>query len=168
MIICLMKFTTQSSPHINLVIICTIEKFNHELSVGSNTLSICNFNIRSYQSNSETFFNFMCNLNAKFDILVLTETRFCGSDGCRVDGYNRCHSGRSRGGVSEYCSDFLSMKKVEHVSSINNDDVEACVVEITSSSRKAIVLAVYRLSIFLNGFARCFLCSIESNFLIIS
>ena len=124
----------------------TVEKFNREAPADDNSLSICNFNIRSYLSNCETFFDFISVLKIKFKVFVLTETRFSGSEGCPIESYNGCHSGRSQGGgggVSVYCSDWLSIKKVEHLS-INNNDVESCVVEIVDNSRKIFVLALYR------------------------
>ena len=73
----------------------TVEKFNQVTSANENSLSMCNFNIRSYQANSETFFDFISALKMKFSIFVLTETRFSGSDGSQIDDYNGYHSGRS-------------------------------------------------------------------------
>ena len=95
--------------------------------------SLCNFNIGSYQANSETFFDVISILKNTIKIFVLTETRFSGSDGCPIEQHNGYHSGRSQGGgdgVSVYCHDWLSVKKVKHLS-INSNDVESCVVELS-------------------------------------
>ena len=78
----------------------TAEKFNREITMDSSSLSLSNLKIRSYHSNSETFFDFISVLEVQFDIFVFTETRFSGSDGCPIEYYKGCHSGRSGGGVS--------------------------------------------------------------------
>ena len=124
----------------------SVDDFNLSFSDIANNLVICNYNIRSFNCNQELFFTFLLSLRVRFNIVALTETRFDGEEGVGIEGFNGYHCGRSGGGgggVSIYCSDELSVRKVEHLSYCN-EVIEVCTVTVLSGGRKIVIGAIYR------------------------
>ena len=124
----------------------SIDKFNDVFCVKSQALSICKFNIRSYNTNSDLFLCSLQSLRLKIKIIILTETRFALNDGRSMNGYVGCHVGRvggGGGGVSVYYDEVLGVTKVEHLSYVN-EDIEVCTVCIQSGDCKLCIIAVYR------------------------
>ena len=116
------------------------------LSLNNNDgLTIFNYNIRSLNSNLDTFISTFSNSNLP-DIFVLTETWMNDFDNINIPGYNAYHTirtwGRS-GGVSIFVrSDFMSKNIVDF--SYSNTSIEICTVEIKSNNHSIIIIGVYR------------------------
>ena len=123
----------------------TSSQFNSLCLQYPNSITILNFNIRSFTKNSNLLF-------ASFDpnfipeILVLTETWFTDNNIQNIPGYNSYHTlriGRSSGGVSIYVKDsFISSKIVELC--ISNLSIELCAVEVVIGGESWCLLGIYR------------------------
>ena len=124
----------------------SIDKFNDKFCGKSQALTICSFNIRSYNTNSDLFLCSLQSLKFNFKVIILTETRFALNDGLGIDGYVGCHVGRvwgGGGGVSVYCGEVMGITKVEHLSYVN-EDIEVCTVCLKSSDCNLCIIVVYR------------------------
>ena len=124
----------------------TISAIHPEISDNAALLAICNYNIRSFNSNHEIFLAFLHSLNINFNVIILTETRFLGEQGADVGGYNGYHCGRALGGgggVSVYCDSELSSRKLNQLCMVD-ENVECCVIEIVCGKRPLIIVAIYR------------------------
>lgn len=124
----------------------SVDEFNGMYTDNSNCLRLCNYNIRSFNSNQEMFFSFMQTLKVTFNVIVLTETRFTNETGCPIEGYKGYHSFRSvsrGGGVSVYCDSGFTVQRIEQLS-IVNDVIETCVTRISMNGRSIYIIAVYR------------------------
>ena len=124
----------------------TVESFNELSKVHTKNFSLCSYNIRSFQANSEEFFAFTNALSIEFEVIVLTETRFREGEGLSISGYDGYHSGRrdgGGGGVSIYSKNNLSV--TEHpLLTLNESHIEVCTIEIAIAKRRLVVIAVYR------------------------
>lgn len=126
----------------------TIENFNSVFSASSssNYFSICNYNIRSFNANFDCFNLFLDTLAMKFDIIVLTETRFTGDTIANIDDYCGHHSVRLEGGgggVSLYYCNNILVNKIDGLSYVN-DHIEVCAVKLNLNNETLIVIAIYR------------------------
>lgn len=92
----------------------SVDNFNKSFSDLASSFSLCNYNVRSFNSNHELFFGFLQTLKLKFNLVILTETRFSMKEGLDFGSFSGHHSGRAGGGgggVSVYFSDQLICKK---------------------------------------------------------
>ena len=125
----------------------SVDTFSAEFGSNSQCLSICNYNIRSFSSNSESFLDLLLSLKFQFSIIVLTETRFRPDNMREIEGYIGCHSVRTTGncgGVSVYYRENLFTCNLITRLCFVNDDIETCVVEIKYKLRTVVIIAVYR------------------------
>ena len=109
---------------------CSYFSLDHYLEKlsSNNSVSIVNYNLRSFNRNFESFF-------ACFDgtkepsILNLTETRFSSSNVSNIFGYEGHHTIRDRaspsGGISIYVKKKFRSKKIDDLS-YSNDTIEVC------------------------------------------
>ena len=124
----------------------SIENFNAVFTDIENSLTLCNYNIRSFKSNFDNFEGFLQAIQNKFSIIVLTETRFADGGGMNIDCYTGHHVGRvggAGGGVSVYSVPMLNARPVAHLSFVN-ENIECCTVKINANQRNIAVLAIYR------------------------
>ena len=128
---------------------CSYLSLDHYLEKlsSNNSVSIVNYNLRSFNRNFESFF-------ACFDgtkepsILNLTETRFSSSNVSNIFGYEGHHTIRDRaspsGGISIYVKKKFRSKKIYDLS-YSNDTIEVCTVEVSvSNSLTLIMIGIYR------------------------
>ena len=105
-----------------------------------------NYNIRSYNANSNSF-------HALFEsdihyphILTLTETWFTEDYSEGINGYDAYHtvrhSGRS-GGISIYVKSYIKSKNLPNLS-FANIDIEVCTVELDFVGTTVFVIGIYR------------------------
>ena len=124
----------------------TIDQFNSNFNNKSGNLSLCNFNIRSFRANYDSFSYLLDSLTTNFSILTLTETRFSGNSGEVIERYCGFHCGRVNGGgggVSVYCEPSLTCNMINHLTLVS-DDLESCTVNIKSGGCSYTVVALYR------------------------
>ena len=124
----------------------TIANYNHTFNGVGNSIFLCNYNIRSFHANFDNFEAFLYSLSTKFNLLVLTETRFAAGSGVDIAGYSGFHVGRvggAGGGVSVYSDVVLNAHKVPHLSFVS-EYLEMCVVKMKIIGRDIVIIAVYR------------------------
>ena len=125
----------------------TIQKFVDKFNTNNRErFSLCNFNIRSYNANSELFLSKLSTFDMEFSALILTETRFNEFNVRDINGYLGHHTVRSTGyggGVSVYCIDKLNSSKLSEIS-YSDDVIECCTVRMKYKMRSIVVIAVYR------------------------
>ena len=158
----------------------SVDSFNDELGGNSrNNFLMLHHNIRSFRKNFDEVSAFLSLLSHRFQVLVFSETWFDNDSVMEISGYKSYHSyrsGRVGGGVSVYVSDILRSTCVEELT-LNGDIFETCCVKVNHNNEDIYVLGTPEpknarplcyYAYFSNGFARCFLGSIESNFFLIS
>jgi hypothetical protein len=125
----------------------TIQRFNSKFSLNyRERFSLCNFNIRSFNANSEYFLSNLSTIDMEFSSIVLTETRFNEFNIRDVSGYAGHHTIRGAGcggGVSVYCIDKLNCDKLCDLCYSDNT-IESCVVRIKYNMRTIVIVAIYR------------------------
>lgn len=124
----------------------SITNFNDSFTRDDQCFKLCNFNIRSFNANSDEFLAFLECLTLKFNVIILTETRFLEGAGRGIDGYDGYHSGRVTGlggGVSVYCDSKLLVNYLPRLSFVN-DDIELCTVGVDIGKRRIFIIALYR------------------------
>ena len=127
----------------------TIREYNAHSIHQNQCTTFYNFNIRSFNSNSDSFFSSFENDNKMPEVFVLTETWFTEDNGgAELLGYKGYHTircnGRRSGGVSIYIKDTLKSKLIPSLC-FSNSSIELCTAEIVAESGESIfVLGIYR------------------------
>ena len=124
----------------------SVSNFNHSFTDLNNDLTLCNYNIRSFNVNFDNFEGFLHALRCKLNLIVLTETRFSAGYGRDIGGYSGHHVGRvggAGGGVSVYSDPLLRANKIDHLSFVNGN-IESCVINFTTNHRNFTVVGIYR------------------------
>ena len=124
----------------------TVDEFNNTYSDCTKFFSLCNFNIRSFNCNSEIFFSHVNSLCIDFDVYILTETRFSNDLKRDLSGFTAHHSVRNDGGgggVSVYCVDKLLSSRIDNLCFVT-ENIESCVVKVKVSGRIVYLVAIYR------------------------
>ena len=131
-------------------ILTTIDEFNsyHDYSALLNSITVINFNIRSFNRNSDQYICFLNSLSVKPKIVVFTETWLDRSNLhlANIDGYTSYHSVRSNrigGGVSVFCLDSIGYS-YNHLLTVQESYVEACVVAMKFREKVVRIIAIYR------------------------
>ena len=107
---------------------------------------LCNYNIRSFNKNFDNFEGFLHSVSNEFNLIVLTETRFGAGQGRDIVGYSGYHTGRvggGGGGVSVFSDHLLHTSHLSRLSFVN-ENIEACVVSVSTNTRKIVIVALYR------------------------
>ena len=109
----------------------SFQEYNSKILSNQNSISIVNYNVRSYNANFELFS--ACLKNSSFPkILVLTETWFSSDYHEDIENYNSFHifrNGMRSGGVSVYVDVNFKTEKVEEFSFCNSV-IEICTVKV--------------------------------------
>jgi len=127
----------------------TLDRLNSVLNQASpSTLTVLNFNVRSFNANGEVFVSSLDSFKIYPDIIVLTETWLCAGneDLCNIDGYNSFHTVRRNGrggGVSVFCKSDIRCVKLENFS-FGTGTIEVCTVRIDVGSSSIYLVAIYR------------------------
>jgi len=125
----------------------TVDRYNSSFSSSDSSLTLMNFNIRSFNANSSEFISFLGSLVVVPDIIVLTETWFSvDADAYEIDGYSGCHTVRQRnrgGGVSVYVRSDWNYVKIG-ACSMCSETIESCTVRFRVGSEFYSVVSVYR------------------------
>lgn len=115
-----------------------------------NGLTIINFNIRSFNSNSTEFLAYLEGTGHSYDIIILTETWINASNVSLsyIPGYSSVHSYREvmkGGGVSIFVKDGLKYDIIQELN-ISNNTIECVAVSIIypNSTNKLNILGIYR------------------------
>ena len=85
-------------------------------------------------------------MSCRFNLIVLTETRFSVENSMDVVGYTGHHvsrEGGAGGGVSIYSDPSLHAQKLNHLSLVN-ENIETCVIKIKTNQSDIIIVAIYR------------------------
>ena len=108
-------------------------------------LTILNYNIRSFNSNFDTFIASFNNYDVVPDILTLSETWFTETSLTEIPHFRGYHTIRPQrsGGVSVYVKDKIESKKIPHLSFCNSS-LEVCTTEILTKHRNFYLIAIYR------------------------
>ena len=121
----------------------SIENFSNTFKDLNDSIVLFNYSIRSFRANFDDFEGLLSSFNTKLNLIVLTETRFAAD----ISGYimvsTRVELVDPGGRVSIYCDVTINAFKVPRLSFVR-DNLELCVVEINNSSRKIIIIGVYR------------------------
>ena len=106
-------------------------------------MDILNYNIRSFNANSDSFLPIV--EQAKPHVLILTETWFTENYHPSILNYNAFHSIRPNrsGGVSVFIINELNSRKIEELSYVN-DNIEVCTSEISLRNEKIFFIGIYR------------------------
>ena len=118
---------------------------NNKISLQDpNHLSIIGQNIRSFNSNLDTFMLLFDDKNMP-DILVFSETWKDIYDPIIIPGYNGYHTVRQgpSGGVSVFIKSHINSEIVQNMS-YADDSIEICTVKVTNESNSMYVLGIYR------------------------
>ena len=122
---------------------------NYNRTFTSSKFAILNFNIRSFNANSDEFVGFVDSLIRLPDVMVLTETWANDSnvDQIQIAGYESFHTmrkgGGRGGGVSVLIKNCYLCK--HHVSlSYSNRNLESCVVSVEFGGEKLFIVGIYR------------------------
>lgn len=113
----------------------------------SNSFSLLNINIRSFNKNFENFKLMLQNLRFSFKIICVTETWCKNQNSSMFDlpGYRSVHQERagqtSGGGVSLFVHNSIDFK-IRNDLSINNVDCESISIEILNKHSKNIIASV--------------------------
>ena len=124
----------------------TIDEYNNLLEHTKSGLSFLNFNIRSYNANSDELHSIFNSMKSYPDVLTLTETRFTADYTEDLVGYRSYHSvrtGRRSGGVSVYVKNEIKSEFFADFSFVN-DNIEICSVKLDLGGLQIIVLGIYR------------------------
>ena len=124
----------------------SLRNFNDTFTELDGDFTLCNYNIRSFLANYGNFEGFLEALDNKFNVIILTETRFAAGCGREMIGYTGHHVGRvggSGGGVSIYCDALLHADTIAHCSYVS-ENIESCVIKISINQRNLTIIAIYR------------------------
>ena len=131
---------SQQSLYVN------VEEMNNLISKHRNYLSFLNYNIRSFNANSDSFFSMFSNQNNIPNILCLTETWFKTDFTQEIEGYSSNHvirtSSRS-GGVSLYVRNEINFQSISNFCRADNN-IEINCIELSLQNRKICILGLYR------------------------
>ena len=72
----------------------SISNFNNAYTDLTDSILLCNYNIRSFHTNFNDFEGFLQSIVHKFNLIVLTETRFTAGGGWDIPNYTGYHVGR--------------------------------------------------------------------------
>ena len=114
------------------------------LTKSNDMLKIINYNIRSFQKNSDVFLPLMH--ASEPHVLILTETWFSENYQADIPNFNSHHvvrSTRPSGGASIYVNKDLPSRKIQNLCYVN-DTIEVCVVEVIINKEPIIMIGVYR------------------------
>ena len=111
-------------------------------------LSLLNYNLRSFNTNSDSFLAFLKTLNFEFDFILLSETWNTSNtvNLCTIDNYSAFHTFRQNlrgGGVSIFCKSVYEVSKIDSLSSCTEDS-EFCVVKVNYFGKPLVIIGVYR------------------------
>ena len=123
----------------------TQEEFLNTLTIDPKSLTIINFNIRSFIANSDAFLSGFENQTMP-EIFVFTETWFNSNNVRSLNGYNDYHTFREQGrsgGVSIYAKNTFSSRLVSELS-YSNTSIEISTVEIVRDAEVSFVIGIYR------------------------
>ena len=122
-----------------------VSDFN-SLASRSNFFTIINYNIRSFNANSDTFFS-MLNSDVMPEIYVFTETWFTEENKVNLNNYKSYHvlrlSGQRSGGVSIFVRDDLVSNLVTDLC-ISNSTIECCTVEVRINEKQYLIVGIYK------------------------
>ena len=121
----------------------TVSEFNKNFM---NENVIFNYNIRSFNSNSDSLFCLFQNVSTFPQILVLTETWFKPKNCQTIQGYEGFHTTRTdqrSGGVSIYLKNHIPSCLIPELSFINSS-IEVCTVKLKTQNIPIVVIGIYR------------------------
>ena len=126
----------------------TIDEYNSIMNSSEQYFTIYNYNIRSYFSNSTSFFSSFVDETSFPDIYVLSETWFRRDNTMNIQGYKSYHTvreSRRSGGVSVYVDSKYFSSQIGNYS-YANDTIEVCSIKlnIPNSNLEIYVIAIYR------------------------
>ena len=123
----------------------TISEYNAHNMHQNSSLIFYNFNIRSYNANSDLLLSTFQNTSKLPKILVLTETWFnvIGEELEGFHGYRTIRTSNRGGGVSIYVNRDMSSKLIQNLS-LCNSTIEVCTVQIIGNGFNIFVLGIYR------------------------
>ena len=124
----------------------TVSEFKNLSTNSFSGLTIFNYNIRSFNANSNTFLS-MFDSDEFPEAIILTETWFTCNYTADLDGYNSCHTTRPlemrSGGVSVYVQNSLESDFLSELSYCN-ENIEICATKVKIDNQIVIILAIYR------------------------
>ena len=123
-----------------------VSKMNDNISNYKGYLSIMNYNIRSFRTNSDCFFNMFRERSAIPNILCLTETWFTEEYKEEIDGFSSSHVIRpliKSGGVSLYIENKINFQVIPSFCKTTTN-IELNCVEINVSNHSIFILGIYR------------------------
>ena len=123
----------------------SVSEFKEVMEKNSNFTCI-NFNILSFQKNSDSFLGLFDKPQNLPRVFVLTETWFEPHSVKHIPGYQGYHTVREErrsGGVSVYVADVISSRILSEFSFINSS-IEICTVQIIINSSKLNIVGIYR------------------------
>ena len=124
----------------------TVSEYNEFINAKEDYLTFMNYNIRSYNANSNSFQAMFENEKAFPNVLILSETWFTPNYTENLNGYTSYHTFRSTrrsGGVSVYINDKLKSNIVTEFS-FANDIIEICTVKLVIYELIYYVIGIYR------------------------
>ena len=110
----------------------------------SSMFSVLNYNIRSFQKNSDAFVPVID--KSLPSVLTLSETWFTDDFQAEIPNYNSYHSIRSfrnSGGISIYTHNSYNSKKIPELCYIS-ENIEICTVEVKLGNDSMYVIGIYR------------------------
>ena len=127
----------------------SVSQYNQSFSINtSDTLTIVNANVRSFNANGEAMATVLKSLTSVPDVIILTETWLSelSKPYAELEGYNSYHQVREErrsGGVSIFCRQDLNVETLDHLS-VCNQTIETMTINIVFPGDKIALVAVYR------------------------
>ena len=135
----------ENSTHTAMSDYFTLDSFNELSKDNTNMATFINYNIRSFQSNSDSFM--VCfDLDTMPTAFILTETWHSNEYQGIINGYKAHHTyrvERRSGGISVYVRNDIASTLIPELS-FCNDTIEICVVKIRLGSELFSLIGIYR------------------------